>query len=482
MIGGLPIRVRLTLWYFTVLALSLLFISYAALSVMRGNIEDAVDDEMRGRIQVIRDLMEQQETPLFGEELANGIKDYSSTRQMDLFLQIADAQGNWIYRSRQMIAYGVSLPQDTHKGVISVTASYNHSPFRVRTELVPIRGQWYSIQMAAPIQEFEEALEKYRQFLFVALPFILLLATLGGYFMSWRALAPVGKIIEDARAFEVHSLSSRLAVPSTGDELQRLSETLNSMLMRIEGAFRKVTQFTADASHELRTPLAIMRTRAELTLRRPRPEAEYRDALEQVLTELERTSELVEKLMLLARADSGAPVLHLVPVDLGEILRDTSMQAHLLATEKQIEFSGEIPAKPIWIEGDTPSLRRLFLILVDNAVKYTPSGGAIELACMAAEGWATITVHDNGIGIPADDLPNIFERFYRADKARSRESGGAGLGLAIGRWIAHAHAGTIEAESASGKGSTFRVRLPLTVREGKVQGQQMPERGASVTQ
>ena len=481
MIGGLPIRVRLTLWYFTVLALSLLFISYAALSVMRSNIEAAIDEQMRGRIQVVRDLMEQQGTPLFGEDLANGVRDYSATRQMDLFLQIADAQGNWIYRSRQMIAHGIPLPEDAHKDLIIVTDTFNHVPFRVRTELVPIRGQWYSIQMAAPIQEFDEALGKYRQFLFVALPFILLLATLGGYFMSRRALAPVDKIIADARAFEVHSLSSRLAVPSTGDELQRLSETLNSMLMRIEGAFRKVTQFTADASHELRTPLAIMRTRAELTLRRPRPEAEYRDALEQVLTELERTSDLVEKLMLLARADSGAPVLHLVSVDLGEILRDTSMQAHLLATEKQIEFSGEIPASPIWIEADTPSLRRLFLILVDNAVKYTPSGGAIELACEAVEGWATVTVHDNGIGIPASDLPNIFERFYRADKARSRESGGSGLGLAIGLWIAQAHGGTIEAESAPGKGSTFRVRLPLAAREGKAHDQQAADRALSVT-
>jgi heavy metal sensor kinase len=481
MIGGVPIRVRLTLWYFTVLALSLLFISYAALSVMRSNIEDAVDDQMRGRIQVVRDLMEQQGTPLFGEELANGIKDYSSTRQLDLFLQIADAQGNWIYRSRQMIAYGIPLPADSHRDLISRTETYNQVPFRIRTELVPIRGQGYSIQMAAPIQEFDEALERYRHFLIIALPFILLLATLGGYFMSWRALAPVDKIIEDARAFEVHSLSSRLAVPSTGDELQRLSETLNSMLMRIEGAFRKVTQFTADASHELRTPLAIMRTRAELTLRRPRPEAEYRDALEQVLTELERTSDLVERLMLLARADSGAPVLHMIPVDLGEILRDTSMQAHLLSTEKQIEFSGQIPAKPIWIEGDTQSLRRLFLILVDNAVKYTPSGGAIDLACAAADGWATVTVHDNGIGIPVDDLPNIFERFYRADKARSRESGGSGLGLAIGLWIAQAHSGTIEAESKSGKGSTFRVRLPLSAREGKIQDPPVRNRSVPVT-
>jgi heavy metal sensor kinase len=482
MIGGLPIRVRLTLWYFMVLALSLLFISYAAFSVMRGNIEDAVDDQMRGRIQVVRDLMEQQGTPLFGEELANGIKDYSATRQMDLFLQIADAQGNWIYRSRQMIAYGIALPQDSHKDLISLTATFNHVPFRLRTELVPIRGQWYTIQMAAPVQEFDEALDKYRGFLFVALPFVLLFSTLSGYFMSRRALAPVDKIIEDARAFQVHSLSSRLAVPSTGDELQRLSETLNSMLMRIEGSFRKVTQFTADASHELRTPLAIMRTRAELTLRRPRPEAEYRDALEQVLTELERTSELVERLMLLARADSGQPVLNLVLVDLGEILRDTSMQAHLLATEKQIEFSGQIPPKPIWIDADTASLRRLFLILVDNAVKYTSHGGAVALGCEAVGGSAIITVRDNGIGISPDDLPNIFERFYRADKARSRESGGSGLGLAIGLWIAQAHGGTIEAESAAGQGSIFRVRLPLAAKEGRKPEPSALHRGVAAAQ
>jgi heavy metal sensor kinase len=461
MIVGFPIRVRLTLWYFTVLALCLLGISYAAFSAMRSNLDDAVDDEMRARTKVVRDLMEQQDKPFFGDALAEGLERHPVMRQAEDFLQIADAQGNWVYRSRLMIAYGVTLPRDPYKDLVIMTVPFPNVRLRVRTEQVPVRGEWYTVQLAEPMGEFDEALARYRQFLFVALPFVLLLATAGGYFMSRRALAPVDKIIEDARAFEVHNFSSRLAVPSTGDELQRLSETLNGMLARIEGAFRKVTQFTADASHELRTPLTIMRTRAELTLRRPRPEAEYREALQQNLSELERTSELVERLMLLARADSGTPVFRFARVDLGEILRDASAQGEMLAVQKQIDLGGQIPAEPLWVEGDASSLRRLFLILLDNAVKYTANGGAIDLTCAAASGFVTVSVRDTGIGISKDDLPNVFERFYRADKARSRESGGAGLGLAIGRWIAQAHGGVLAAESVVGQGSTFRVRLPL---------------------
>ena len=203
MIVGFPIRVRLTLWYFTVLALCLLGISYAAFSAMRSNLDDAVDDEMRARTKVVRDLMEQQDKPFFGDALAEGLERHPVMRQAEDFLQIADAQGNWVYRSRLMIAYGVTLPRDPYKDLVIMTVPFPNVRLRVRTEQVPVRGEWYTVQLAEPMGEFDEALARYRQFLFVALPFVLLLATAGGYFMSRRALAPVDKIIEDARAFLV---------------------------------------------------------------------------------------------------------------------------------------------------------------------------------------------------------------------------------------------------------------------------------------
>ena len=247
----------------------------------------------------------------------------------------------------------------------------------------------------------------------------------------------------------------------TGDELQRLSDTLNNMLERLESAFKKITQFTADASHELRTPVAVMRTRAELSLRKTRTPEEYRDALRQLHTDLKQTSDLVDSLMLLARADHGAEALQRTTINLPDIVQEVCEQGRILAQAKNIDFREHISAVPVWIKGDPHALQRLFLILIDNAIKYTHAGESVDVAAVVDGESALVAVRDTGIGIAADDLPNIFERFYRADKARSRESGGVGLGLSIGNWIAKAHEGTIEVQSSLGGGSLFQIRLPL---------------------
>jgi signal transduction histidine kinase len=276
----------------------------------------------------------------------------------------------------------------------------------------------------------------------------------------------VDQIAQTARTISAQNLSRRLVVPNTRDELQRLSETLNGMLERLEGAFRRITQFTADASHELRTPVAVMRTRTELSLRKARSADEYRETIRQVHDDLEQTSDLIEQLMYLARTDCGAETLQFAPTDVAEVLREAWQQGSALAEAKQIEFRSQIPRQPIAISGDSSSLRRLFLILIDNAVKYTAANGRVDVSLRESEGFAVVEVRDTGIGIAESDLPNVFERFYRADKARNRESGGVGLGLSIGRWIAEAHAGLIEVESSLGVGSVFRVRLPLANGEG----------------
>ena len=279
--------------------------------------------------------------------------------------------------------------------------------------------------------------------------------------MSRRALSPVREIIDAADNIDAKSLASRLAVPGTGDELQRLSETLNDMLSRIERAFNRVAQFTADASHELRTPLAVLRTRTELALRKPRSEAEYRDILERQLHGLEKTSDLVERLMLLTRADSGDQMLQREPLQLELVLQNVREQGATLAAAKGVRFRTELAGESAPVAGDPDFLERLFLILIDNAVKFTLPGGEIILSSQLAGDAVIVTVRDTGIGIHDADLPNLFERFYRVYKALSRESGGAGLGLAIGRWIARGHGGEIEVESAPGRGTEFRVRLPV---------------------
>jgi heavy metal sensor kinase len=265
-----------------------------------------------------------------------------------------------------------------------------------------------------------------------------------------------------ARSIGAHDLAKRLAVPPTRDELARLAETLNDMLARLESAFRKVTQFTADASHELRSPVAVMRTSAEIALRKPRSEAEYRETLSQILHETDRVSQLIENLLAIARSDSAGAQMQMERADVGTILVDACEKSKLLADEKGVGLSRNGAAGPVWVQANPASIERLFLIVLDNAVKYTPTGGNIAVKLGSEDGFAVTEIRDSGIGISADDMPHIFDRFYRADRARTREPGGAGLGLAIGQWIVQAHGGEIRVESEMGKGSSFKVRLPLS--------------------
>jgi signal transduction histidine kinase len=255
-------------------------------------------------------------------------------------------------------------------------------------------------------------------------------------------------------------LSKRLEVAPTGDELERLSQTLNEMIARLENAFQKITRFTADASHELRTPLAVMRTTAEVALRAPQADGEHREALEQIVAEIERMSHLVENLLLIAKADSGAADLKKRRVDIVEAVREACSEASVLARVKGLRFEAQLPETSLWVNGDRDALRRLFLILLDNAVKYTPAGGSLVVAVSAQDGCVLGTVRDSGIGIAREHLPHLFARFYRADRARSRADGGAGLGLAIGRWIAEVHGGRLSVESEPQHGSSFHVELP----------------------
>lgn len=452
-----PIGARLTAWYFGILAVVLSLFSLTAYLAMRNSIYRTVDEELRARIEGVRRLIER--TARYGpEDLRRELREHSELAGNTL-LQVADQQGNWLYRSASTERYQIPRPGDG--SAVPLTLMLNNVPLRVLTTDIQVDDQSYFTQAAVPLDEFYSALHLFATLLLVSVPILLLSAAMGGYWMSRRALAPVDQITETARSISVQNLSSRLIVPQTRDELQRLSETLNSMLERLEGAFKKIIQFTADASHELRTPVAVMRTRTELSLRKPRSAEEYRAALAQVHSELEKTSELVEKLMLLARADYGVEALELSTENLGEIVRDVCAQGKMLSEAKEISLREQIPEQPVWVNADAHALRRLFLILIDNAIKYTPVRGRVDVVVSQENGFAIGEVRDTGIGIAVEDLPNVFERFYRADKARSRESGGVGLGLSIGRWIAEAHAGTIEVQSSLGGGSIFKLRLPL---------------------
>ena len=455
----LPIRLRLTAWYFAVLAVMLSAFGVSAYFAMRHSIRKTVDEELEIRAEGVHQLIERDIQRGHKDDLPDGLREHTELRSGGALLQVSDEQGNWLYRSTVMSDYGVPRPTTIRKRATEFMGK--DVPLRIWSEKVNVGGQSYLIQSAFEMDDFYEALHDFALLLFISIPTLLLCAAAGGYWISTRALAPVDQITQTARTISAQNLSSRLVVPHTGDELQRLSETLNGMLDRLEAAFKKITQFTADASHELRTPVAVMRTRAELSLRKARSADEYRDVIAEVLAELEKTSGLIEQLMFLARADSGTETPHFAATNVTDVLREACHQGSALAEAKQIAFAEKISTDSMWIQGDASSLRRLFLILIDNAVKYTPASGQIEVSLQRNNGFAIAEVRDTGIGIAEADLPNVFERFYRADKARTRELGGVGLGLSIGRWIAEVHAGTIEVHSSPGHGSTFQIRLPI---------------------
>ncbi len=447
------IGARLTFWYSLVLLAGLsifgagiwLLVSHS----LRASLDQTLAEDAKGVITV---LQSETEPDHVREELT----EYVAATPGGSLIEVQDARGQKVVASRIL-----ELPAPELDSVFGVQAKRS-GRYRTFTTTVRVNGTAYRVLVGTPLDPTEATLRRLRLLFWWSAPAVLLLASLGGYWISRRALAPVDEITHEARIIGIQNLSQRLAVPNTGDEIQRLSETWNGMLARLEGAVKRLSQFTADASHELRTPIALIRTTAELTLRRERSAETYREALRQVVVESERTTRLVEDLLLLARSDAGLPSLPLERMELTPLVQDVCLQGRVLAEARQLQISTEIPDEPVYVEANDPALRRMLLLLLDNAMKYTPSGGRITLSVDCGPAGATVAVRDTGIGIPETALPHVFERFYRVDESRNRDAGGTGLGLSIAKWIAERHHASLEAESVVGEGSVFRIRFPVT--------------------
>ncbi len=313
---------------------------------------------------------------------------------------------------------------------------------------------------AAPEADNQVVLDRFLTGLLASIPLLLLISSAGGYFLSRRALLPVDRITASARTISITNLSQRLPVPRTGDELQRLSETCNAMLERLEGAVSRIRQFTADASHDLRGPVSFMRTVAEVALRNPNIDSDSRQALTDIVEESAKTSLLLEDMLTLARADADRAEVVLATLDLRCVIEEACEIARPLAAERQHIFFVDLDSsRNFRVLGDFASLRRLFWILLDNAVKYTPSPGRIDVSLSSSAYEFVVAVRDNGIGISEEDLPRIFDRFYRADPSRGQVEG-SGLGLSIAKWIAEMHRAHLSVASAVHSGTTFEVTFP----------------------
>jgi heavy metal sensor kinase len=338
------------------------------------------------------------------------------------------------------------IPQAGVTGTIRV----GHEVVRVLTAPVRIG----IVQIALPIDEFEDVKNGFLWLISLGTPVLLFLAWLGGYWMSGRALRPVDEISSAAARISAQDLSARLPGNDAGDELDRLSSVLNFMLDRLQTSFQRITEFTADASHELRTPVAIIQTTAELMQARPRTVEEHFKAWSTVTAETQRTSRLIADLLMLARSDAGVADLHFSPVDLSDVARTAVEEMRVMADAKGLQLVVDAAAAGE-MNGDADALRRAICILLDNAIKFTSAPGEIRVVVSGR----SVKVSDTGVGIGADDLPFIFERFYRVSKDRSRKTGGAGLGLSIARSIIERHGGQISAESKRGEGSAFKILM-----------------------
>lgn len=457
------IRIRLTSWYLAILALGLGVFGVGSWFAMSVSVFNTIDEELEDRIHGVEKFMQLQIASLSPVEIRDEFREHSVLGPGGDLFQVCNESGEWLYRSAVLenSQMPIRLPKELGKMPVYESLTVQNTPVRFATGRVVVNGQPYTIQVAAPLKEFNEALERFRWILWSLAPLLLAGAGAGGYWISRRALKPVDQIATAAESISISNLSNRLEVPRTADELQRLSETLNRMLGRLDGSVQRISQFTADASHELRAPVALIRTTAELAVHAGRTNGEYHEDMQHILSEAERTSRLIESLLLLARADAGEDGLQHELTNFASSVREAIEQGRKLAAERHLLLTVHIDEEPVAVLGDAEALRRLAFILVDNAIKYNAEGGSFEVCLSSHGGRAVLSVRDSGIGIAQEDLPHVFDRFWRADRVRSRGAGGAGLGLAIARWIVDRHQGSIEVESQSGQGSKFTVKIPL---------------------
>jgi heavy metal sensor kinase len=330
-------------------------------------------------------------------------------------------------------------------------------------------GVHFLVQEAAPTTAIDRILRSLLIALCLLTPVILVGAAVGGYLLMNVPFRPVVDLTRHAEQIGTQALGERLPVIPTGDELERLSISLNRMIDRLEDALAHNRRFSADVSHELRTPLTIMRGELEPLVENPDLSTQALDAVGSVLEEIERMSDIVESLLVISKLDAQGPLQKSL-VNLSALALSTVEQMQLLAEDKQLKVHSGVSAE-IWVLGDRVRLQQAIVNLLDNAIKYTPAGGQISLSIFAQGDHGVIEISDNGIGIPAEYLPFVFDRFYRADKARSRESGGTGLGLSIVKAICAAHDAVVSIQSREGMGTTVRVELPVCTAEEIAQHQ-----------
>lgn len=465
MIKALPIRMRLTLWYFAMFSTAACLLSVASWWMLHRSVDSTEYHDLQERAEDVQLLLAHEDPSKTVADLAKEFTEIYSIKDDGKWLQVVDQEGNWIYRSKRMVAENPALPLPDRLPSEGTLAEFHQGTRFVRILAYPItvKGRKYSVQTGIALNKSMVLLSSFRTDLLLLTPALILLAALGGHWMSRKALRPVALLATEARRITDRNLDTRLPVPNARDEISDLSHTLNQMLQRIDKAFASIRAFTGNASHELRTPISLLRTEIEVALYLPRKPEEYRATLSRLHEETMRMTNLVENLLSLARADGGAEALTLMPIDLDSLFERIGQTWKKSMQLALIDFRVEVQNHGVAILGDPTSVSRLLSILLENACKFTSPGGSVVLSAAAAGDSIVLSVRDNGIGIAAGDIPRIFDRFYRGAQSDTQNSCGSGLGLALGKWIAERHRSHLAVESEPGQGSRFSFSLERVV-------------------
>ena len=463
------IRIKLTIQNFVIMGLFLSVFSYLLYFTLSGTLKLELDNKLKSIAEAITtsplnfppmgQLHKSQNIDEMLEYLV-GMRSYGK------FIQIIDRSGNVGDRSKNLERRKLPISKETlynaSKGLVSYdTIKFKDEKYPVRVITYPnVRFNKVTniVQVGSSMESVEETLERFSLILFILVPCALVIISFSGWLMASWALKPVDGITKAARKITAENLSQRIESTGADDEIGRLTDTINEMISRLQISFNQILQFSADVSHELRTPLTILRGSAEVALRQERSQEEYSDVLISNLEEINRMQRIVEELLMLSRADMGEISIEKERVNLNKVLTDIKQQAEVLAMEKNISVELELKSVII-IMADELMIRQLLLNIISNAVKYSNENGKIIIEAYEEGGFAYISVKDFGIGIDEKNVPNLFNRFFRVDKVRSRQEGGTGLGLSICKWIAIEHGGDILVDTKLGEGSTFTIKL-----------------------
>jgi heavy metal sensor kinase len=454
--AALSIRVRLTAWYSAVLSVMLIVYASATYLAVRHEFVEQLDDQLRDDFETVEGILPASPDA----RLASSVDHHHDPDdEEDRGSDAWTAAGEPIYRSGASsvlppVAPGAATASLRYESIVA-----EGHRWRALTGPTVVGGRSVFLRV---IRSEERLLAQLREVLVVlalGLPLVVVLAGAGGYALARRALTPIDHLATDARRITADRLHERLSTPNPRDEIGRLAGVINETFRRLESSFDQLRRFTADASHELRTPLAVIRGIGEIQLNQPHTPEESRDAIGSILEEVDRLTHLVDTLLRLSHGDAGTIRLSPAPVDLGLLARDVVSSLAILAEERAQRLVVDAP-HAVSIVADRLLLREALANIVDNAIKYGPQGTQVAIRVRRHADRAVVEIADQGPGIAAEHRERIFDRFFRIDEARSRDGGGAGLGLAIAKWAVDVNGGTISVQDAPGGGAVFRIDLP----------------------